>query len=175
MTDQGRVQYGDTTIEYVVRRSKRRKKTVEIAIREGVVRVAAPARTTDGQVRDFVLKRASWIIGKLEEERSLREKALCFVSGETLPYMGRDVTLAVKTADVRKPSVEFDHPELVVSTPPDLAGDARHDGIREALSHPWIAERRAPSWVPAFAGMTGWRHLLNGMAAGMTEWRHRPG
>ena len=152
MTDHGRVQYGDTTIEYVVRRSKRRKKTVEIAIRDGGVRVAAPARTTDDQVRDFVLKRASWIIEKLEEERSLREKALCFVSGETLPYMGRDVTLAVKPADVRKPSVEFDHPELVVATPPDLAGDARYDGIREAIVEWYKARAR----VQLAEGVDSW-------------------
>ena len=140
MTDKGRVQYGDIPIEYVVRRSKRRKKTVEIALRDGVVRVAAPARITDDQVRDFVVKRALWIIEKLEEERSSREKALRFVSGETLPYMGRDITLAVKPADVRKPSVEFDHSKLVVSAPPDLVGDARYDGIRQAIVE-WYKSR----------------------------------
>ncbi len=133
MTDSGRVQYGDVAIEYVVRRSRRRKKTVEIALRDGGVRVAAPARISDSQVRDFVLKRAPWIIEKLKEERSSREKALRFVSGETLPYLGRDVTLDVKPADVRKSHVKLDDSKLVVSTPPELAGDARYEGIRAAI------------------------------------------
>ena len=157
MTDQGSVTFGDTTIEYVVRRSKRRKKTVEIALRDGGVRVAAPARITDDQVRDFVLSRASWIIEKLEEERSSREKALRFVSGETLPYMGRDVTLAVKPADIRKPSVEFDHSKLAVSTPRELVDDARYDGIREAIVE-WYRARasvRLAEYVDRWWGRLG--------------------
>lgn len=157
MTNSGQVKFGDTTIEYVVRRSRRRKKTVEIALRDGGVRVAAPARITDAQVRDFVLKRAPWIIEKLEEERSSREKALRFASGETLPYMGRDVTLAVKPAEVRKPSVELDHLELVVSAPPELAGEARYGGIRAAIVG-WYkarAEERLSEYVDSWWGRLG--------------------
>ena len=149
MTDLARVQYGDTTIEYEVRRSKRRKKTVEISLNGGGIRVASPWKMSDERIREFVLSRASWIIEKLGEERSRRAQALRFVSGETLPYMGRDVTLAVKPADIRKPSVEFDHSKLAVSTPPELVDDARYDGIREAIVE-WYrarAEARLPEYV----------------------------
>lgn len=139
MPDVGRVQYGDTTIEYVVRRSKRRKKTVEISLNGDGVRVAVPWRTSDEQLRDFVLKRASWIIKKLDEERS-RPPAIRFVSGEALPYIGRNVTLVVKHADVRVPSVKFDKWRLLVSTPRGIDDDARCEGIRGAIVE-WYKEQ----------------------------------
>ena len=79
MTDLASIQYGDTTIEYVVRRSKRRRKTIEISLREDGVHVAAPWRTSDKRLREFVLSRAPWIIERLDEERNRKEQeaALC--------------------------------------------------------------------------------------------------
>ena len=156
MTDIARVQYGDTTIEYEVRRSRRRKKTVEISLIDGGVRVAAPASITDEQVREFVLKRASWIIKRMGEERS-RPPALRFVSGESLPYMGRNVTLVVEPDDVRWPSVKFDRWRFLVSTPPDLTSDIRREGIRGAIVE-WYRARanaRLAEYVDRWWGRLG--------------------
>ena len=140
MTDLASIQYGDTTIEYVVRRSKRRRKTIEISLREDGVHVAAPWRTSDKRLREFVLSRAPWIIERLDEERNRKEQELRFVSGETLPYMGRNVTLVVNPADVRAPSVRFRHWKFLISTPHELASDAGCQGIREVLAD-WYKAR----------------------------------
>ena len=45
MTERYSVRFGDTTIEYNVRRSERRKKTVQITVDGGGVLVAAPSTT----------------------------------------------------------------------------------------------------------------------------------
>ena len=107
MSDRDHVRFGDTTIEYEVRRSARRRKTVEITLVGSGVRVAAPVTLSSGEVRDIVLRRAPWIIKHMgDDQPAVVTKQ--FVSGETLPYMGRNVTLVVKSADVRTPAVRFD-------------------------------------------------------------------
>ncbi len=152
MTELVRVQYGDTTIEYVVRRSKRRKKTIEISLRDDGVQVAAPWRASDKRLREFVLSRAPWIIEKLAEQRVREAQTPRFVSGETLPYMGRDVTLVVKPTDVRAPSVKFDNWRFLVSTPQDLDGDARCVGTRGAIVE-WYKEQARERLA---AGVDSW-------------------
>ena len=47
MTEPGRIRFGNTTIDYDVRRSDRRKKTVQITVDGGGVQVAAPMTTPD--------------------------------------------------------------------------------------------------------------------------------
>ena len=53
---------GGDTIDYEVRRSARRKKTVQLSVRDGgAVIVNAPARMKDVDIREFVRARADWI------------------------------------------------------------------------------------------------------------------
>ena len=141
MTERERVRIGDTTIGYEVRRSERRKKTVEITVDGNGVRVAAPSTIPSDDVRAIVRKRASWILnhatGALLEAVPKR-----FVSGETLPYLGRNVRIVVEPADARSPSVRFDHWSFRVAVPPGLAGDARCDAIRRAFVN-WYRARAA--------------------------------
>ena len=108
MNERGRIRFGNTTIDYEVRRSKRRKKTVQITTHGGGVQVAAPMATPDSELRAIVRKRALWILRHAFGEK-LEAAPKRFVSGETLPYLGRNVRMIVDTADVRLPKVRFDH------------------------------------------------------------------
>ena len=54
--------------------------------------------------------------------------------------MGRNVTLVVKPSDVRAPSVKFRHWKFLISTPRELADDARCEGVREVLAD-WYKAR----------------------------------
>ena len=65
VTERDSVRVGDTVIEYEIRRSERRKKTVQIRIDGGAVQVAAPSTTPDGELRAIVRARASWILERL--------------------------------------------------------------------------------------------------------------
>ena len=67
LTERDRVRVGDTTIEYEVHRSKRRKKTLQITVADRVVRVAVPWITKTREVREFVHEQAPWIISSLAD------------------------------------------------------------------------------------------------------------
>lgn len=132
MSERGSVRFGDTTIEYEVRRSERRRKTVQITVDGGGVQVAAPVSTPESDLRAIVRKRAPWIVSQASDEM-LESAPRRFVSGETLPYLGRNVRLVVQPADVRSPEVRFDHWRFRVDVPKALDGDARYESIRRAV------------------------------------------
>ena len=151
MTARDQVRFGDTCIEYTVRRSERRQKTVQITVDSGGVQVAAPATLPDGELRQLVHKRAPWIISHTRGSL-LADAPKRFVSGETLPYLGRNVRLIVAAADVRVPAVRFDHWRFRVTVPQRLAGVVRHDAIRRAIVG-WYRVRAADRLT---ASVTRW-------------------
>ena len=156
MSDRDHVRFGDATIEYEVRRSARRRKTVEITLVGGGVRVAAPVTLSSGEVRDIVLRRAPWIIGHMGDDQPVVVTKQ-FVSGETLPYMGRNVTLFVKPTDVRTPAVRFDRWRFRIDMPHGLDGEERYERIRRALVD-WYrvrANARLPEYVDRWWGRLG--------------------
>ena len=129
------VRFGATTIEYEVRRSPRRHKTVQITVDGGGVEVIAPSATPGPEVRAIVAKRAAWILARLAEAGGAAGSAGTvsspvptprrFVSGETLPYLGRNVRLIVEpaAAGTRSPEVRFDHWRFHIAVPPGLNDD----------------------------------------------------
>ncbi len=145
------VLFGDTTIEYDVRRSRRRKKTVQVRVDGNGVHVAAPMRTTHSALRNIVLKQAPWILKRMSlaaEEVAPKR----FVTGETLPYLGRSVKMIVETAKVTAPEVRFDHWRFRVDVPCDLDDAKREDAIRHSLIE-WYKSRAADKLA---AGLERW-------------------
>ena len=132
MTERGRVRFGGTSIDYEVRRSSRRRKTIQITVDGGGVQVAAPTATPISELRAIVRKRAGWILSHASD-RMLEATPKRFISGETLPYLGRNVRMVVEDADVRTAEVRFDHWMFRVSAPARLSGDERFKSIRRAI------------------------------------------
>ena len=141
MTEPGRIRFGNTTIDYEVRRSDRRKKTVQITVDGGGVQVAAPMTTPDSELRAIVRKRAPWILSHASGEM-LEALPKRFVSGETLPYLGRNVRMVVEAADVRSTQVRFDHWRFRVAAPKTLNSNERYEPIRRAVVG-WYRDRAA--------------------------------
>ena len=141
MTGRHSIRFGNTTIDFEVRRSERRRKTVQITVDGGGVQVAAPMTTPDGELRAIVRKRASWILSHASEAM-LEAAPKRFVSGETLPYLGRNVRMIVDAADVRSPEVRFDHWRFRVTVPKTLNGGERYEPIRRAVVK-WYQDRAA--------------------------------
>ena len=141
MSDRDSVRFGDTTIEYEVRRSPRRKKTVEITVDGGGVRVAAPVPTPDAELRSLVRKRAPWIL-RHASQAMLEATPKRFVSGETLPYLGRNVRIVVTAEDVRWPMVRFDHWRFRIVVPHGMDGTERYEAIRRTVVR-WYRARAA--------------------------------
>ena len=132
MTERDCVHFGDTTIEYEVRRSARRRKTVQVTVAGGGVQVAASTTTPDSELRAIVRKRAPWILNHASGEM-LEAAPKRFVSGETLPYLDRNVRMIVESVDMRSPEVRFDHWRFRVSVPQSLDGGERYELIRRAV------------------------------------------
>ena len=132
MTERDRIRFGDTTIEYELRRSERRKKTVQISVDGGGVQVAAPTTTPADELRAIVRKRAAWILSHASGEL-LEAAPKRFVSGETLPYLGRNVHMIFEPADVRSPEVRFNHWRFHITVPQDLDAAERYEPVRRAI------------------------------------------
>lgn len=167
MNGRYRVRVGDATIEYDVRRSARRRKTVQISVDAGGVQVAAPAGVADRDLRDLVVKRAAWILRNVAEQPGAAEP-LRFVSGETLPYLGQDVPIVAEGvqdgpagADRLRVRVTFDGGALRIAAPAHLPEDDRRRLAGDAVAA-WF-RRRAQADLPA--RVDRWRLLLGERAA----------
>jgi predicted metal-dependent hydrolase len=78
-----------------VKRTDRRK-SASISLDGNLVKVSVPKSLSDRRIRDLIGKRTPWIKSKLKEQ-SLRpsSKPKEYVSGETVPYLGKNYRLKV--------------------------------------------------------------------------------
>ena len=74
-------------IEYSIVRSKR--KTVTISIRDGVVTVKAPPRTSVEYINEFVAQKSAWIVKKLTEYKNKSNMFAPLERGECALLHGR--------------------------------------------------------------------------------------
>ncbi len=110
------IELGEAAIKYEVRRSARRKKTVQIKMEDGIPRVLVPARLPDAEIQAIVRKRADWILehtSKPKPEPASRR----FAHGRILPYLGRGNRVIVRRDDVWFPRVRLDKRRFRVVAP----------------------------------------------------------
>ncbi len=107
----------------------------------GRVLVTAPSDTPDSKLEAIVRKGAPWILRQAPGP-VLKASRKRFVSGETLPYLGRNIRLIVEPADVPSPEVRFDHWSFRIAVPVGLDESKRYDGIRKAVVQ-WYRQRAA--------------------------------
>lgn len=132
MTAVHKLRVGEATIEYTIRRSRRRRKTVEISVSRGAVVVSAPMRTPNKEIQEIVRKRHGWILGKLEVPYQ-EPPSLKLVTGETLPFMGQDLTLAVEDAAIRRSTAQLDGGQLLLRVPEGLPEEQREEWALAAV------------------------------------------
>ena len=147
MTEGGEVRFGDAHIRYQVVRSTRRRKTIEITVDEpGLVTVAAPADTPTSDLDAVVRRRAGWIV-RHDGEASAALPPRRFVSGESLPYLGRSVLMTVHPTDDDEVAIRFHHWQFDVDVPTSLMGGERQTRVRAAVEA-WYRERAAVKLPP---------------------------
>ena len=91
-------------------------------------------------------RRAGWII-KHDGEAAAALPPRRFVSGESLPYLGRSVPLTVRSVDGDRVDVCFHHWQFDVDVPRSLEGEARGAAVRAAFEA-WYRERAALKLPP---------------------------
>jgi hypothetical protein len=133
LTETGQVTTGETVIVYRVVRSARRQRTIEIRIDPaGGVIVAAPLHTPRNVLHDLVVRRAAWIVGRTAQH-ALRGRKRTYISGESLPYLGRELPMFIIEGDVRHPHVTFTGEAFRITVPAGLGTLARASAIEQAI------------------------------------------
>ncbi len=122
----------DVVIEFTLRRSRRRKKTVSIVVAGGEVTVSAPMRTPNAEIEAIVRERGDWIKEKLESVADSPPN-LGLVSGDKLPYLGNDLELVVEEGDVRRPSAHKGQGALVATVPRGFQESEQREAVRAAI------------------------------------------
>ena len=155
-----KIQIMDQTVEYLLVRSKRRKKTIGFKIERGTLEVSAPTRATVREIEAILLGRSEWILCKLEAARSGPE-ALQFVSGESLPFLGRQVLLRVDEQNVRRPSARLEGEMLLATVPAGREPEERGLLVRSAVEKWYRAQAMdylqasVERWLPSFGEKGG--------------------
>ena len=145
MIDHDSITYGDAIIDYEVRRSKRRTKTIEVKVGQEGVLVYAPWAAPDEALRSFVNEKARWILKHLNKLEAIQP--LRFVDGETIPYLGREILCCFELSAISSPEVHLDQQCFRVFEPPGLEGETRIELIGRAFLGWYHA--RAMELIPA--------------------------
>ena len=156
VNNHGSIQIDDTTITYEVVRSARRHKTIQTQVSLDNVRVLAPAVASDLELEQVVRQQARWILER-RKILSRRPAPRRFVTGETMPYLGRDFELIVDTDRFLRPWIRFDEDCFRFDAPPGMDDESRRDLIRKAFVD-WYwqqAEEDLPAWVDGLVALRG--------------------
>ncbi len=132
MTRERQVRIGGEVVRYQLNRSKRRKKTVGIRVSPSIVEVTAPTRTLIREIEGILRKRGDWILEKMQAA-SLLPQPCQLITGESLPLMGREMTLVVEESDVKRPSASSEGDRLSVQVPSGIADENRRVQVEAAL------------------------------------------
>ena len=130
---------GEAVIEYRVQFSRRRKKTIQIAVRDGAVVVSAPARTPQRELQEVVIRRAEWILRHLATAKPSAPAPPTLATGDILPYRGQNLELVIERRPggignvPQRAEVSREGDKLRLKTPVGPAGIADPDFLRSML------------------------------------------
>lgn len=132
--ERGKLKIGKTSVPYVIERSTRRRKTIEIQFLEGGrLRVAAPATASRASVEGHLASRSALIVRRMNgHARTDPVPVREYVNGETFEYLGRQAKLRVLQRAVPRSLVKMVRGRLDVTIPRERQTD-RTDAVREAL------------------------------------------
>ena len=139
--DRRTVEVEGASLDFEVRRSTRRRKTVQVRVDRGLVTVAVPSRLPWSEIDDIVRKRAGWIHRQLAGPPAPTTWRR-FISGETEPYLGRDVRIRIEPRDDESVTVRLLRGVFAIEVPTTLADDERREAIGDALEA-WYRDRAA--------------------------------
>lgn len=158
LTERSEIQFGLTTIPFLVRRSNRRT-TVALTVEPtGKLVVTAPPKTSIDKLNGLVRNKARWVVERIKRTSDVppahhqRE----FVSGETVLYLGRQYRLKV-VSDGAGETASLHGRWLHVPVPGHLHGSDRARAVRHAV-RAWLkshAERRLPLRLAAICKRFG--------------------
>jgi len=94
---------------YQLKRSKRRRRTISLQIKEeGKIVISAPHHTPKWEVEKFIKEKQLWINNKIsEKEKQTKEAEKRFLSGERFLYLGEWYPLEIHEFDHKGPPLRL--------------------------------------------------------------------
>lgn len=154
--DVRRVRAKGRTIEYKLRRSKRRTKNMALTVEGGKVLVSAPLKARVRDIDNFVRTNADWIAKQRPEDQRLAIPER-FDETATLPYLGRRHPTSYSAADGEsRVAVRLEDGGFRVNVPSGLGEPVRSELVRVAVQE-WYRQKAAEllpglvdRWLPRF-------------------------
>ncbi|HEU4620940.1 MAG TPA: SprT family zinc-dependent metalloprotease [Burkholderiaceae bacterium] len=159
------IQLADLTLDYVLKRGKRR--TIGFAIDDSGLTVTAPRWVTLSQIEEAIREKSRWIMAKLAEwrERRSRVPALVWADGAMIPMLGGHVRITLEPS-ARVASLDQDR--LLLPLAHDASADQIRDrvqGFLQARAKTLFAERLAVYCERAALPVGRWR-----LSSARTRW-----
>jgi len=110
------------SFDYHVIYSKR--KSIEIRIEPtGQVQLKVPKGTSDQIIQDVLIKRSSWIVKKIDSLDKTPIKKRQYESGETVKYLGEQISTTIIRRHVLKAQISKVDNELIMIVPEEVSND----------------------------------------------------
>lgn len=165
-----RIQLGEHTIDFALLRSKRR--TIGFLVSDEGLRVTAPKWVTLAEIDHAIREKQRWILTKLIErrERSARrlKPQMQWCDGATLPYLGQDITLRIRSGQRMAVFLDEVTRELNVSLPADAGEQQLKDRVQGWLQA--RAEELFGKRLMIYADKLGVRYRSFALSSATTQW-----
>ncbi|HLS09880.1 SprT family zinc-dependent metalloprotease [Lentibacillus sp.] len=133
--------YGKTDIHYILYREQRSDLKISVTLINGV-EVFAPENLDVDKLHDHLKKKAPWILNKInafkQVKTSIQRKE--FVSGEKLPYLGRQYRLKVCREPVSTAAIRFYRGRFIATVPKNWPQEKVDKALEQQLVE-WYRHR----------------------------------
>jgi predicted metal-dependent hydrolase len=104
-------------LSYHLIRSKRRKKTISLQIKEdGKVVISAPYHTPKWEIEKFIKEKEFWVVQKIsEKEKQIKEGEKTFLPGERFLYLGEWYPLEIHESDHKGPPLRLSFGNFILN------------------------------------------------------------
>ena len=112
-------------LSYHLIRSKRRRRTISLQIKEdGKIVISAPYHTPKWEIEKFIKEKESWVVQKIsEKEKQIKEGEKTFLPGERFLYLGEWYPLEIHDSDHKGLPLRLSFGNFILNK--DHIGEAR--------------------------------------------------
>lgn len=128
-------------VPYIIRRSKRAKH-LRVIVRPGEIIITAPSRTSESDIKNFILAHEEWILRKyryFDQFVSNCGRNRAFLGGEEISFMGKRLNLVVVESDLPN-RVTLDDCRLIIYISHGLEAEEKQKEITGKLEQ-WLKDR----------------------------------
>ncbi len=106
-------------IEYILKRSNRRRTTAICIDPQGLVKVFAPENVYDKSIADFINKKADWIIKHIRIRKAFKKQSIFTGSfeGKEPLFLGRKYPLNIERTQKKRGKLDFDGKVFNIALP----------------------------------------------------------